>query len=292
MTIVRTFEAKGWTAADYDRLMDEPDRPARARAGPFGARGLVPLGGRDRRRHAGGRRVRVTCRGRPARRRDDRADRRRAGAPAPRDQRARGAQRAFGLTAARGQGMRTGIVRGPAHLAGRPRDRAGVGQLELGVARHPLLERDPQLHAGEVRARGSGGCRDRTRRGGSRPGRSPPGRRRGTRSGSRLAAGNGSSTQSPSCIGQPSNSKSFGDQARHRDRRVRAQELLDRGGHQRRFRREALAGRRGAARGARATRRSPTRSCRCRRPSAAPSCRARGRGGACCRRARLRAGTS
>ena len=53
-----------------------------------------------------------------------------------------------------------------------------------------------------------------------------------TSSGSRLAAGNGSSTHSSFFIGQPWKLVVLGDQAGHRDRRVGAQELLDRGRHQ------------------------------------------------------------
>ena len=63
----------------------------------------------------------------------------------------------------------------------------------------------------------------------------------GNISGSRLAAGNGRSSQSPSFIGQPSKSKSLDDEAGHRDRRVRTEELLHRGVHERGLGREALA---------------------------------------------------
>ena len=57
----------------------------------------------------------------------------------------------------------------------------------------------------------------------------------------------------------------LGDHARHRDRGVGAEELLERERHHRRGRRGGAAGRRGAGRGATATSRSPTTWCRCRR---------------------------
>ena len=55
---------------------------------------------------------------------------------------------------------------GAADLSGRPGHRDGVVEGELGEALKPRSQRDPQLHAGQVGAQGSGGCRGRTRRAG------------------------------------------------------------------------------------------------------------------------------
>ena len=70
----------------------------------------------------------------------------------------------------------------------------------------------------------------------------------------------------------------LGDEAGHGDRRVGAQELLDRGRQERRDPRPAARGPRGAWRGARARRRSRSTSCRSRRSAAARSCRRRASG--------------
>src|SRR6056297_2104854 len=57
-------------------------------------------------------------------------------------------------TGARGPGRASegdGDGAGPANLAAGPRDRGTVGQAEFGDALDPGLDRDPQLHAGQVR---------------------------------------------------------------------------------------------------------------------------------------------
>ena len=128
---------------------------------------------------------------------------------------------------------------GAAHLTAGPGDNARRVEFELGDPGEELLDRHPQLHAGEVRPGAAMDARRRTRRGGCARGRAAPCRGRSNIAGSRFAAGKFNSTRSPACIGQPANSTSSATMRRHRDRRVGAQQLLDRGGHQRRLVHEA-----------------------------------------------------
>ena len=102
-------------------------------------------------------------------------------------------------------GIRTGTVLGP--LGTCPQVTWRVGQLEVRVALHPLLEGHAQLHAGQV---GADAPVDAETEGGVAVLR-PVDQDLvgvGKNSGSRLAAGNGRSNQSPSFIWRPWKSKS------------------------------------------------------------------------------------
>ena len=79
--------------------------------------------------------------------------------------------------------------------------------------------------------------------------------------------------------------------ARHRDRRVRPQELLDRGGPQLGLGAAAAAGRTGCWPGARCSTRWRSTWCRCRRAAAARCCRARARATAADRRSSRSSGS-
>ena len=161
----------------------------------------------------------------------------------------------------------TGSLRGPRTVPSDQVTVAAGSSRNSGMRREPFLQRDRDLHAGEVRADAAVDAEPERRVAvllavdhhavGIREHRRIAVRRR-EREQHHLARLERAAVDG----------RLLDDLARHRDRRVGAQEFLDRGRDQLRLGGEAPAVLRHAAPDARSTRRSRSRSCRCRRPAA------------------------
>jgi len=143
-----------------------------------------------------------------------------------------------------------GACGGPRTLAAGPGDGRGIGQLEVPGSGPATPPGRPGVPSGPSWTRGSdaGPSRNAACRFFARSSSTHV----GVLEDARIAVwrpGNGSSSQSPSFKRVAVEVEILGHQARHRDRRVGAQELLDSGAHQRRVAGPACAGRRGAGPG-------------------------------------------